>query len=209
MPANEFEIHANPSTDIWRKPPSTNAFNAPTVCLANKPLNAFKRARLTFALPHRSELHKYDQGGLLLHVKRADVPHEQDQWIKTGIEFYMDQPWVGTVCCDRWADWSITPLEHDSAEAAEYTTATVEVERSADELGRSLWIYVVYGDRRVPVREVNWLFAGDGEEKELVWLEVRAYAARPLKKEGKEEEPLVVKFSDYETEWRTPAPKEA
>ncbi|KAK6338659.1 hypothetical protein TWF696_009470 [Orbilia brochopaga] len=205
MSTHEFEIHANPSTDIWRKPPSTNDFNAPTVCLGNGALKSFQRARITFTLPRCSELNKYDQGGLLLHVKRPDVPHEQDQWIKTGVEFYMDQPWVGTVCCDRWADWSITPLEQ-SAQEGEYVTATVEVERSADELGRSLWIYAVYGEKRVPVREVAWLFAADEEDKQLVWLEVRAYACRPLKKEGKEEEQLVVKFLDFDVEF---TPKKA
>ncbi|KAF3923866.1 hypothetical protein ABW21_db0207446 [Orbilia brochopaga] len=200
MSKDEFAIHAGPSTDIWRKPPSTNAFNAPTVCLGNGPLKTFQRARLTFALPRRSELTKYDQGGLLLHVKRADVPYGQDQWIKTGVEFYLDQPWIGTVSCDRWADWSITPLEQGDED---HVTATIEVERSADELGRSLWIYAVYGDRRVPVREVTWLFAADEEEKELVWLEVRAYACRPLKKEGNEEEKLQVKFLDFDVEFET------
>ncbi|EWC43638.1 hypothetical protein DRE_01525 [Drechslerella stenobrocha 248] len=205
----DFEIHARPGTDIWRKPPTTNAFNAPTICLDNGALNTFQRARLSFALPKRSALHKYDQGGLLLCIKRRDEPQREAQWIKSGVEFYLDQPWVGTVCCDRWADWSITPLvggnaeKQGDAEAGEGegdVTATIEVERSRDEMGRSLWIYAVEGGKRVPVREVNWIFADD-EGEELVWLEVRAYAARPLAKEDDGEESLVVKFLEYEVEW--------
>ncbi|KAF3925320.1 hypothetical protein ABW20_dc0108462 [Dactylellina cionopaga] len=196
-----FEILAQPATDIWRKPPSTNAFNAPTSCLGSKQLKAFQRARLTFSLPPRSELNKYDQGGLLLSIKRQGEPKEKSQWIKTGIEYYLDEPWVGTVCCDQWADWSVTPL----TEATDCPTATIEVERSNDELGKSLWIYLVKGEKRIPLREVNWIFAEEEETEEgkmEAWVDVSAYAARPLKKEGKEDEELVVKFWDFKVEWR-------
>ncbi|KAK6539327.1 hypothetical protein TWF694_009560 [Orbilia ellipsospora] len=195
-----FEINARASTDIWRKPPSTNAFNAPTTCLGSKPLKNFKRARLTFSLPPRSELNKYDQGGLLFHVKRSEQPKEESQWIKTGIEFYLGEPWVGTVCCDKWADWSVTPL----GDEGECPTATIEAERSNDELGKSLWIYLVRGEKRIPLREVNFIFA-DEEGDQVngpVWLDVSAYAARPLEKEGKEKEELMVKFWDPLVEWK-------
>ncbi|EPS42538.1 hypothetical protein H072_3481 [Dactylellina haptotyla CBS 200.50] len=195
-----FSVIAPPSTDIWRKPPATNRFNAPTARLGSKPLKLFKRARITFSLPPRSELVKYDQGGLLLAVKRHGQPTTEAQWIKTGIEYYLDKPWVGTVCCDKWADWSITPLGEDM----ECPTATIEAERSNDELGKSLWIYLVRGEKRIPLREVNFIFADEEGDtvNGPVYVDVGAYAARPLKKEGDEAEELEVKIWDVEVEWR-------
>ncbi|KAK6522794.1 hypothetical protein TWF281_002228 [Arthrobotrys megalospora] len=197
-PSPPFTIPAIAGTDIWRKPPSTNAFNAPTACLGSKPLKNFQRARITFSLPPRSELSKYDQGGLLLSLKRKGERKEDSQWIKTGIEYYLDEPWVGTVCCDRWADWSVTPLGTEDVSSSEGPKATIEVERSHDELGNSLWIYLIRGGRRVPLREVNWVFTQEGD----VWVDVSAYAARPLGEKGKGEDELLVKFWDYEVEWR-------
>ncbi|RVD86943.1 uncharacterized protein DFL_005194 [Arthrobotrys flagrans] len=195
-----FKIPAIAGTDIWRKPPTTNAFNAPTACLGSKPLRHFQRARISFSLPPRSELNKYDQGGLLLSLKRENEKKENSQWIKTGIEYYLDEPWVGTVCCDRWADWSIAPLGgNDGGSETEGPKATIELERSNDELGKSLWIYLIKGDKRIPLREVNWIFA---QEDEDVWVDVSAYAARPLAKEGKEKEELIVNFWDDEVVWR-------
>ncbi|KAF3194646.1 hypothetical protein TWF106_006038 [Orbilia oligospora] len=200
-----FKIPAIAGTDIWRKPSTmlgaepTNVFNAPTACLGSKLLRNFHRARISFSLPPRSELSKYDQGGLLLSLKREGEEKENSQWIKTGIEYYLDEPWVGTVCCDRWADWSIASLGGDADSETEGPTATIEVERSDDELGKSLWIYLIKGDKRIPLREVNWIFA---QEHEDVWVDVSAYTARPLAKEGKEKEELIVKFWDDEVVWR-------
>ncbi|KAF3932701.1 hypothetical protein ABW19_dt0203578 [Dactylella cylindrospora] len=198
-----FEITTPPSTDVWRKPPSTNAFNAPTSNTSTGSLKSFLRARITFSLPHRSQLVKYDQGGLLLSItKPGGPPPAESQWLKTGIEYYLDEPWIGTVCCDRWADWSVTPLT-GSQEDIENPTATLELERSNDELGKSLWIYLIRkgeATERVPLREVNWIFAEEADEE--LTLSVSAYAARPLKKEGNETEGLVVKFKDFVIKWK-------
>ncbi|KAK6496784.1 hypothetical protein TWF481_001772 [Arthrobotrys musiformis] len=198
-PKDHFRIPAAAGTDIWRKPPTTNAFNAPTACLGSRPLKKFQRARISFSLPERSELNKYDQGGLLLSLKRAGEKKEESQWIKTGIEYYLDEPWVGTVTCDRWSDWSITPLVGRGDSETKYPTATIELERSNDELGKSLWIYLIKGDQRIPLREVNWVFAQQDED---VWVDVSAYAARPLAKKGNEDEELIVKFWDDEVVWK-------
>ncbi|KAF3209903.1 hypothetical protein TWF191_011331 [Orbilia oligospora] len=99
----------------------------------------------------------------------------------------------------KWADWSIASLGGDADSETEGPTATIEVERSDDELGKSLWIYLIKGDKRIPLREVNWIFA---QEHEDVWVDVSAYTARPLAKEGKEKEELIVKFWDDEVVWR-------
>lgn len=192
-----FEIIAPPETDIWRKPPATNAFNAPTAKSSTGPLKSFQKAKITFSLPHTSELVRYDQGGILLSILRPGQSLENSQWIKTGIEFYLDNPWVGTVACDTWADWSIAPLPNVSG----YPTVTLELERSGDELGTSLWIYKIQKGAsldRLPLREVTWLFA-DENDAEIV---VSAYAARPGKKEGNEGEELVVKVREFEVSWK-------
>src|SRR5690242_6217229 len=58
-----FTLSAPPDTDIWRKPPSHNAFNAPThpSTLPTYPLSTFQRAKLTFTLPPANQLRQYDQ----------------------------------------------------------------------------------------------------------------------------------------------------
>ncbi|KAJ4289384.1 hypothetical protein N0V88_006864 [Collariella sp. IMI 366227] len=50
-PKDTFTITANPGTDIWRKPPTTDVFNA----------------RLSFNF---TPYQQYDQGGLLLSFRR-------------------------------------------------------------------------------------------------------------------------------------------
>jgi uncharacterized protein len=192
-----FTIAAAPSTDIWRKPPSTNAFNAPTHPLLNGlvPLRTFRRAQITFSAAWRV---RYDQGGLFLHLLPAaarETPaaelnaQKRDRWLKTGVEFYEGRPNLSTVATQAWSDWSIAPPAGDGQKV------TIEVRREGDELGTSLWVYeLVLGhsgevEQRRPLREVCWFFADEEE-----WmLDVRAMAARPGKPEGDEQE-LNVKF---------------
>jgi len=198
-----FTIIAAPSTDIWRKPPTTNVFNASTFNTVRGLLTDFQRARITVVLPPTSDLVKYDQGGIVLSIIKHSIPgaslQTQRQWLKTGIEFYQNKPWVGTVACDRWADWSITPLP-DTKEG-DNPRVNIEVERSSDELGKSLWVYLVSDSgERTPLREVNFFFADEDSEK--MELNVSAYAARPLKKEGNETEELKVQVTDYTVDFR-------
>lgn len=203
--SSSFSIKAASGTDIWRKPPSTNVFNAPTGHASVGSLSNFQRARLTVQLPPLDTLTLYDQGGLLLTFRRASnsaaaghaaATDDNSRWLKTGIEIYQGRPWLACVGCDRWADWSISPLEGDHARDPR---ATVEVERSRDENGKGLWVYAIVGEgdgeRRVPVREVCWALAGEeGWE-----VEVCAYAARP-KGEGSGE--VEVGFEGLVVEWR-------
>ena len=67
--------------------------------------------------------------------------------------------------------------------------ATIEARREQDVLGKSLWVYwVVRGEEgeemeRRPLREVNWVFAGDGVEEG--WsVGVAGYTARPTTEGG-------------------------
>lgn len=163
-----FSLSAPPGTDIWRKAPSTNAFNASTYPpqLPTYPLETFQRARLTFALPPASQLRQYDQAGLLLHLTKPGVPDNQTKWVKTGIEFYKGKPYVATVGCDAWADWSLTP-DPEFKGGDERPSVTIEARRERDDLGKSLWVYWVVRDsdgkevERRPLREVNWIFADE------------------------------------------------
>ena len=185
-------LTASPGTDIWRKPPDTDILNAPThpSPLLFQPLRSFRRARLTLTLPPISSLARYDQAGLLLHLRRTPTPSTAteateatnaapDKWLKTGVEFANGVPWLSTVACDNWADWSVTPLP--AAAAAAPVTATVEARREIDAHGTSLWVYALELDseeamvKRTPLREVAWFFAAEeGWE-----VGVGAYAARP------------------------------
>ncbi|CAO2656002.1 Nn.00g048050.m01.CDS01 [Neocucurbitaria sp. VM-36] len=185
-----FTLSAPTGTDIWRKPPSHNAFNAPTHPSQppTYPLKTFQRAKLSFALPPASHLRQYDQAGLLLHLTKPGLPANQTKWIKTGIEFYYGKPYIATVGCDAWADWSLAPIPEFTDERSR-PSATIEAQREKDVLGKSLWIYWIVRDgegkeiERRPLREVNWLFA----DEEGWSVGVAGYVCRPTKEGGEEE----------------------
>ncbi|KAF1984878.1 hypothetical protein K402DRAFT_316017, partial [Aulographum hederae CBS 113979] len=180
---NDVTLRAFPGTDIWRKPPTTNAFNAPTHPVSKPlPLTSFKSARITISASWTTQ---YDQGGLLLELlpvsEASSAPISESQnskgsqhkWLKTGVEYYNGHPRISTVGCDGWADWSIYPVPKSSLEEI-----TMEVRRDKDINGKGLWVYFVEKEEKVPVREVCWFFA---EEEEMV-LRISGMAARPAKK---------------------------
>ncbi|KAJ4381912.1 hypothetical protein N0V86_003281 [Didymella sp. IMI 355093] len=181
-----FTLSSPPGTDIWRKPPSHNAFSAPShpSPLLTHDLEAFQRARLTFALPPGNQLRQYDQAGLLLHLTKPGLSNEETKWLKTGIEWYYGKPYISTVGCDQWADWSVVPIPGFTGNE-ERPTATIEAKREKDVLGKSLWVYWIVkrddgSEERIPLREVNWFFA-DEEWK----VSVGGYVARPTEEGGK------------------------
>ena len=175
-------LRTKPNTDIWRKPPSTDAFNAATNLRSPIPVKQFRRAQLTVSASWK---HLYDQGGLLLVLKG---PQARTKWLKVGVEYYQGKPYVSTVGCDVWADWSIFPLGSNEA--------NVEVRREEDINGKGLWCYLVQYDengqiqKRQPLREIAWFFA----ETEDWELQVGEYAARPAKAEVVNNEELEVNF---------------
>ncbi|KAL2143186.1 hypothetical protein VTI28DRAFT_264 [Corynascus sepedonium] len=221
-PTNTFNITAEPGTDIWRKPPTTDVFNAP-IALPPRgkdaaaplrhsgPLTSFLSARISLNFTPEEQ---YDQGGILLSFRRrqrADAvppssPPPPPKWIKSGIEFYNGHPRLSTVSCDNWADWSVADLSATAQEAKagqEIGWTTVSIEKDKDGNGTGLWAYQVLegegtsgGERKVPLREICWVF---GQERLEDWdVEVHAMAARPEKqaKGG-----LVVEFSGLEVKW--------
>jgi uncharacterized protein len=168
-------------TDIWRKPgpPEVKSFNAP-ILYKIIPLSTFKRARITIT-GNWSRL--YDQGGLVLVLQDPSISSNKDQrWVKTGIEFYQGEVFVGTVGADRWSDWSLVQVGIKEGKAV-----TLEMEGNGD----TLWIYVVDGEKRIPIREVPWILSAEGKDVKA-WVGV--YAASP-KPDGKE---LKVGFQGWE-----------
>lgn len=125
---------------------------------------------------------------MLLHLTKAGTDIK-DRWLKTGVEFYNNKPYISTVGCDGFADWSIYPVD---GELEEYT---MEVRREEDENGTSLWVYLVAkGEERIPLREVAWFFAN-----EEGWdVSVGAMACRPAATEVVGGESLEVKFWDFD-----------
>jgi regulation of enolase protein 1 (concanavalin A-like superfamily) len=169
IPVN-FSIKAGPSTDVWEKPPSTKSFNAPILYRAI-PLKYFKRARVSITANWKT---LYDQGGLILVIHKSDG---ERKWIKTGIEFTHGKAHLSTVVKDRWADWSLLPVPSGGG------AATIEVARESD---GSLWIYLVEGISRAPIREVTWVF--EDEASAECW--IGPYVAKP----AKDGDDLVVDF---------------
>lgn len=131
-----------------------------------------------------------------------------ERWIKTGVEFYQNQPQLSTVSTDRWADWSVSKLD-PLPSGPDGGQVTVEIVRAGDDHGKSAWVYhLVTGQsgsasfaQRVPLREICWLFAdeaeGAGGADEWV-LDVAALAARPAKNASGN---LAVRFSEFTVKW--------
>lgn len=104
-----------PDTDIWRKPPFHDAFNAPIQYVA-LPLGSLKSARVTVKAEWKT---RFDQGGLCLVLpnssegdghsgdgKGSDKVGGGRRWVKTGVEFMEGKAHVSTVACDRWVSFS-------------------------------------------------------------------------------------------------------
>ncbi|PNH38359.1 hypothetical protein VD0004_g8467 [Verticillium dahliae] len=181
-----FILEAGPGTDVWKKHPSWDVYNGKHI-----PLTSFRSARLTFSAKWTEQ---YDQAGILFTLEpRNASDKKQRRWVKTGLEYYNGTPQLSTVACDRYADWSITPL---SAVGPTDGPLDFVVERAESEHGTSIWIYYAppRGKERVALREVGWFFA-DGADWDL---EVAAFAARPAEKtDGK----LEVEFSGFDAQW--------
>ncbi|KAB5545863.1 hypothetical protein GE09DRAFT_1191409 [Coniochaeta sp. 2T2.1] len=209
MSSQTFSISAAPGTDVWRKPPSTTIFNAPTApppsgATRTAPLSSFLSARISFSFPFSSAA-QYDQGGLLLSFRPRSTTTSPSaippRWIKTGVEFYNSAPRLSTVNCENWADWSVGDRSPDVGEKGgeEKVWTTVSVEKQGDHHGPSFWVFRVLEDgTKVPLREITWIYGGGDEEVGKWELTVEALAARPDKEVSSE---LVVEFRDFEVEW--------
>ncbi|KAK1964448.1 hypothetical protein LY78DRAFT_582468, partial [Colletotrichum sublineola] len=191
MSSEAFTLSAPPDTDVWKKPPSHNVYNAPTKAVTTKSLSQFKSAKITFSADWSEQ---YDQAGLILTFD--SLSGRERRWIKTGLEYYNGTPQLSTVSCHTWADWSIVPL----AAFGDTESVTVLVENAQDNLGLSLWIYYVKLDgTKEPLREVCWVY-GDDDASGKDWkLTVGALAARPAK-DAKSN--LEVQFKDFDVQWQ-------
>ena len=137
--------------------------------------SAFKSAKVTLSHDWKD---RYDQGGLVLVIN----PNGERKWIKTGIEFENGQPNVGTVAMDRWSDWSLLPLNGNSA--------TIEARLESG----SIWIYYIEGSKRTALREVT--FWADLPEDAEIWVGV--FVAKPAPNGEKGD--LTVDFKDLRIE---------
>lgn len=160
---SEFTVKAPAKTDIWAKPPATTRFSAP-ILYQSMPLKSFKRARVAFNATWEKE---YDQGGLIFVLNTTDG---DQKWVKSGIELTHGRPYLSAVAKDNWADWSLLPVPSGGG------AATLEMAMESD---HSLWIYLVEGLQKSPIRQVTWVF---GQDVKDIWVGV--YAARPSSEGG-------------------------
>ena len=193
-------IHARPKTDMWRQPPDIDRNNAPTRMIsAPIGIERFHSARVTVSANWNT---LYDQGGLILHIPGED----NTTWMKTGIEFFKEKPFVASVVTNQWSDWALENLDKEKG-----GKVTIQVERQVKEGKKldSLWIYTVDEEtgRKMEVREITWWFT-QGYLKQKISKEtsdnrcllIGVYAARPTVPagRGREHEELVVKFERFE-----------
>ncbi|KAK7419692.1 hypothetical protein QQZ08_010779 [Neonectria magnoliae] len=188
--APSFTLAAGPDTDIWKKPPSWDVFSAPFRAHSSGPATTFTSTSVTFTTTYAQQ---YDQAGILLTLTHASAGRK---WIKAGIEFYNGTARLSVVACDAWADWSVASAAGAEDIVAGAKSVTIAVEKDTSGLGSSLWVYVVDGETKTPLREICWVYGRDGGEG---WeLEVSALAARPDKEIDSE---LEVKFEDFDVKW--------
>lgn len=86
--------------------------------------------------------------------------------MKAGIELTHGKPHLSAVAKDRFADWSLLPVPSGGG------AATLEMVKEED---GSLWVYLIEGVSKAPIREVTWVFEEEGVKE--CWVGV--YAARP------------------------------
>lgn len=196
---NPFQLTVPSQTDIWRTPPAKDDFSGPVLYRSISP-STFRGARVTVSADWTR---LYDQGGLIIVLPPQTSPtNRQDgsgggggtkqRWVKAGVEMLDGKTYMSVVAADRWADWSLRP--HGTR------SLTLEFERKIKD-GKpqsALWIYIVEGVERTPVREVTWVFEDDldgdddqGSKDAQIWIGV--YAARPHADPGD----MVVSFSDW------------
>ena len=119
----------------------------------------------------------------------------KSKWIKTGIEFYNGAPNVSTVACDRWADWSLSPLPEGDA-----TGVTMGMEREVldEEATSVLVVYVMDGGKKRHVREITWVFEDAEESERECWVGV--LGGKPTRDMDDKEANLEVLFKGLEIE---------
>ncbi|PHH92908.1 hypothetical protein CDD83_3739 [Cordyceps sp. RAO-2017] len=192
MGKSTFTISAEANTDIWKKPPSRDDFNAPYQTHSKRPVSSFRAATLTFTATYSQQ---YDQAGILLLFRNPSSSSSSSapaKWIKAGIEVLDGTPRLSTVGCDNWADWSVAPAPDPAAVLAGRRPITLRLEARSS----SLWVYHLGDGDRHPLRELCWPFgepAADGWE-----LEVAAVVARPAKEAPGRLEAI---FADFDVEW--------
>ena len=120
---------------------------------------------------------------------------DKSKWIKTGIEFYNGAPNVSTVACDRWADWSLSPLPEGDTKGV-----TIGMEREVLDGNATsvLVVYVIEGYQKRHVREITWVFEDVEESEKECWVGV--FVAKPTKDTNAEEANLEVLFEGLEIE---------
>ncbi|KAK5636619.1 hypothetical protein RRF57_012331 [Xylaria bambusicola] len=115
-----------------------------------------------------------------------------------GHRFYENQPQLSTVGCDRWADWSISPL---SRPVDPERGVTLEARREGDENGRSIWIYQLVLDEsgevteRLPLREICWILADEDDDQVL---DISPLVARPERNTTSQ---LSAEFKEFGVVW--------
>lgn len=131
-----------------------------------------------------------------LNAQQSHEQHTDCKWIKTGVEYYNRVPQLSTVCCDRFSDWSVVPVELQEG-ARLPSSFTIELERDNE---TTMWVYAVVDGKRKPLREIAWVFAGQEDEAWVV--SVGGMGARPSKEKGPGGVDLEVEIKDLEVQWR-------
>lgn len=178
---SHITLTAPPGTDIWRPSLTADRFDAPHI---TTPIRSGDFRSLTCTVSGAWSS-KFDQGGLLFLWPAASGQQSESKWLKTGIEFFEGKAALSVVGCDRFSDWSLSPIPEEG-----WREATIRVERE----GTTLWVYALHRGEKRALREIKWAWM-EGREADAELL-VGVCAAKPAEGEG--EGGLKVWFWDWE-----------
>lgn len=188
-PSLKFTLPIPPGTDIWRPNPTTDVFTAPFVYQV-VPIKSFERIQVTVSAQWQTQ---FDQGGLAVvfpSPSSEKVKGDASKWIKTGIEFYEGEPALSTVTCDRFSDWSLSPLTSTTGSNKGKTTIEISSEGEGDE--RKMVISTIAGGTKSPLREIMWAFIEERQGDTEMWVGV--YGAKPTAEKDDAEKGIELTF---------------
>ena len=184
---SETTVYTPPKTDIWRPSATEDVFDAPYVYTPIRS-GSFHSISVSISGPWKT---KFDQGGILIVWPAPSGKRNENKWMKTGIEYFEGKPALSVVGCDRFSDWSLSPMAAEGG-----TEATLLAERE----GSTLWVYVLEGGQKRALREIKWAFMEGREADAEMW--VGLCAAKPTPDEGDGESGIEVAFKKIDLQTR-------
>jgi uncharacterized protein len=95
---NDLLVTAAEGSDAWRTTCYGFIHDSEHALVASFPSDRAMEVEFTASFSHQ-----FDQAGIFVRVS-------EERWVKTGVEFADQRPYVGAVVTDKRSDWSLSPV---------------------------------------------------------------------------------------------------